>query len=156
RALTKGLLEAQLEIHSASEETKRRIAREISDPGHLDQPDAAPVTAVLTGRFDDGRGTERHDPRRIDFVPHAWPEYGVWILSQMQRWGHLPGKVDYREVVGRVMQSASSEAIAAEVGFDRNVARRGLEHLSRTSLDDPFHFMLSQPYCSFRESSPRG
>jgi hypothetical protein len=64
----------------------------------LNREDPIPVEQALSGDFPDGKGGEHKIPDRIDFIPHPWPEHGKWMLSQMQRWSQLPGKVDYMEV----------------------------------------------------------
>ena len=110
--MLKSVLEAELALHEADVEQKRTIAREISDPQHLNQDDPVPVEQALAGDFPDGRGEQHKIPDRIDFIPYPWVEYGSWMLSQMQRWGQLATKVDYREVVESVFQTDATREVA--------------------------------------------
>ncbi|MFX7878938.1 nitrate ABC transporter substrate-binding protein, partial [Acinetobacter baumannii] len=70
------------------------VAKVISPPAYLNQPETV-VEQVLTGRFADGLGNVKNVPGRADFDPVPWDSMGVWILTQMKRWGYIKGDVDY-------------------------------------------------------------
>jgi nitrate/nitrite transport system substrate-binding protein len=146
RRLVRGLVEAERALRRADPTDRARIARELADPAHLDQRDPSLVEAVLTGEFDDGRGTRRLVPDRIDFVPDPRPEYGVWILAQMQRWGQLAARVDYDRTTAAVMATGLLDDPTAACD---SVPTPGL---SRT---DPFASMRAAPFSAFREEDPR-
>ena len=149
RALLGGLLEAEATLHFAGTEERRAIARTISDPEHLNLDDPLPAEQVLSGRFPDGRGAEHRVRDRIDFVPHPFVDYGSWALCQMQRWGQLEAKVDYREVVESTFDSRSTLDLIETLGFDGG--RRSSTHRVGFDGTDPFAYMAEQPFSSFEE-----
>lgn len=151
RAMLKSVLEAELALHQADEDGRAAIAREICDPRHLNQEDTAPVEMALTGVFPDGKGGQLRVPDRIDFIPHPWPEYGKWMLSQMQRWGQLPGRIDYDSAVETVFQ-AESGPLAESVGFSDTGPK--LDGVHPFTGEDPFSYMKAQPFCAHRETPP--
>ena len=154
RAMLKSVIEAELALHRADKRSRVAIAREISDPAHLGQPDPLPVEQVLTGVFPDGKGGEHNVPDRIDFRPYPWPEYGSWILSQMQRWGQLAGDVDYERVAGEVFRFDDARELAREVGFDEE-AGPALEGVAPFTGQDPQAYMSAQPFCVWEAQKTR-
>ena len=151
RALLTSILEAEMALHSADVEERRVIARSISDPAHLNLDDVLPAEQVLSGDFPDGKGGSHHVPDRIDFVPHAFVEYGTWMLTQMQRWGQLGVRIDYREVVESTFDSDAARDIAVAVGYSPDA----LPSLGAVgfSAEAPFASMQGQPFCAFPETS---
>src|SRR5690606_19850317 len=75
------------------------------------------LTAVLTGRYDDGLGNRRNEPARIDFDPLPWHSMAVWILTQMKRWGYVKGDVDYQAIAERVYLAADCARVMRELGY---------------------------------------
>ena len=53
-----------------------------------------------------GWATIKKDPGRIDFDPYPWHSMAIWILTQMKRWGHLKGDVNYKSVAEQVYRAA--------------------------------------------------
>ncbi len=149
RAMLRSVLEAELALHKADVQERKAIAREISGPEYLNQEDPVPVEQALSGDFPDGRGEHRTIPDRIDFIPYPWEEYGSWILSQMQRWAQLPGRVDYREVVESVFQGDTRE-FAEALGFE-GVDKPRLEGIDSFAGKDAFSYMQGQPFCAFQD-----
>lgn len=149
RALLKSVLEAELVLHRANPDQRKAIAREICDPRHLNQPDPIPVEQALSGHFPDGKGHWHNIPDRIDFIPHPWLEYGSWMLSQMQRWGQLPGKIDHHKVVESVFQQDTCE-MAVDLGFDSSDKPR-LEGVQPFTGETPLAYARKQPFCAFQE-----
>jgi nitrate/nitrite transport system substrate-binding protein len=41
----------------------------------------------------------------------------IWILTQMKRWGHLKGDVNYKSVAEQVYRAADCDRIAKELGY---------------------------------------
>ncbi|MFC1975188.1 ABC transporter substrate-binding protein [Chloroflexota bacterium] len=151
RVMLQSVLEAELALHQANAATKKMIAQEISAPQYLNQEDPIPVEQALSGDFPDGRGQHHLIPDRIDFIPHPWLEYGSWILSQMQRWGQLPGQVDYHEVVTSVFHAETHE-MAEAIGFEQEQTPK-LAGIHPFTGKDPFAYMQEQPFCAFREQT---
>ena len=83
-SLLKALVDA---TQFASDKKNRKdISAAIAPTNYLNQP-VAVIEQVLTGRYADGLGNILDVPDRIDFDPFPWHSMGVWILTQMKRWG---------------------------------------------------------------------
>ncbi len=150
QAMLKSVLEAELALHKADIEQRKAIAREISGPIHLNQEDPVPVEQALAGDFPDGKGGEHKIPDRIDFIPDPWHEYGIWMLSQMQRWAQLQGKIDYREVVESVFETKEVFELAEALGF-ATADKPRLKGIHPFTGKEGSTYMLNQPYCAFQE-----
>lgn len=97
-------------------ENRKQIAEAIAPANYLNQPPIV-VEQVLTGTFADGLGAVRKVPDRIAFDPFPWESFAVWILTQMKRWGQLPGDVDYAKVAKEVFLATDAAKLMAEVGL---------------------------------------
>ncbi len=148
-ALLRSIIEAESELHHASSEERCVMARAISDPAHLNLDDPGPAEQVLGGVFPDGKGGLHQVADRIDFVPHPFAEYGYWMLSQMQRWGQVGGRVDYGAIVERTFDSHGASEVASATGYPRD-ARPATDVIGFDGKD-PFAYMGAQPFCSFTE-----
>ncbi|MFO7602845.1 MAG: CmpA/NrtA family ABC transporter substrate-binding protein [Gammaproteobacteria bacterium] len=114
-ALFKSIVEAT--HFSSKQENRKDIAAAISPKNYLNQP-VQVVEQVLTGRFADGLGNIRNEPDRIDFDPFPWHSMGVWILTQMKRWGYIKGDVDYKGIAEQVYLAADCGKLMKELGYD--------------------------------------
>ncbi|HLF23638.1 MAG TPA: nitrate ABC transporter substrate-binding protein, partial [Burkholderiales bacterium] len=101
---------------AAKKENRLEIAKAISLKNYLNQPEEV-VAAVLTGQYDDGLGNKRNVPDRIDFNPFPWHSMGVWILTQMKRWGYIKGEVNYKQIAEQVYRAADCGKIMKELGY---------------------------------------
>lgn len=114
-ALLKSIIDATQ--YAAQPENRVEIAEAISPSAYLNQP-VPVVQQVLTGRFTDGLG-EIHDvPQRIDFDPFPWHSMGVWILTQMKRWGYIEGDIDWRGVAERVYLASDAATVMRQLGYE--------------------------------------
>ncbi len=77
---------------------------------------SAVIEQVLTGRYADGLGNIKDVPDRIDFNPFPWHSMGVWILTQMKRWGYIEGDVDYEGVAEQVYPAGDCAKIMKDLG----------------------------------------
>jgi anti-anti-sigma regulatory factor len=102
------------------------------------------VARVLAGRHRESGRTDRAVPRRIDFIPYPYPEYGIWILSQMQRWRQLRREVDYEGVVREVFQIDHTREIARAVGFPEH--EPSLTGVAPVSAGDALECIRLQPF----------
>jgi len=103
--------------HYASDPAHRKeIAAAIAPTNYLNQP-VTVLEQVLTGTYADGLGNIRKEPNRIDFDPYPWHSMAIWILTQMKRWGHLKGDVNYKSVAEQVYRAADCDRIAKELGY---------------------------------------
>ena len=91
------------------------VAKVISPPAYLNQPETV-VEQVLTGRFADGLGNVKNVPGRADFDPVPWDSMGVWILTQMKRWGYIKGDVDYKAIAEKVLLLTEAKKHMKELG----------------------------------------
>ena len=150
QAMLRSVLESELALHRATAIEKVEIARELSKPGYLSQTESAPVEQALSGDFPNGKGEQLHVPDRMDFIPHPWPEHGKWILSQMQRWAQLPGKVEYNEIIENVFQGETRQ-IAEALGFEKR-HKPNFHRGTSFTPEAPYDYMRSQPFCAYREN----
>jgi nitrate/nitrite transport system substrate-binding protein len=148
RALIRSIVAAQRALEDADVEQRRRMARGIAELGVWSTRDLGAIEQALTGVFRDGRGTQRTVPDRIAFRPVAREEHAVWILSQMQRWGQLPGEVDYAAIVKSTLLRDVLHPLAEERGFVLNSPLP--ENMTPTSADTALEQLKSQPFCAFK------
>jgi len=113
-ALFKSIVDAT--HYAAKSENRAAIAKAIAPKNYLNQPEEV-VAAVLTGKYDDGLGKQHNVPNRIDFNPFPWHSMGVWILTQMKRWGYIKGDVNYKQIAERVYRAADCGKIMKELGY---------------------------------------
>jgi len=99
-ALSRAIIDATGYANKA--ENRKEIADAIAPANYLNQPPIV-VEQALTGVFADGLGNVIKQPLRAGFDPFPWESFGVWILTQMQRWGQLKGEVDYAAVAKSVL-----------------------------------------------------
>jgi|TARA_R100000005_G_scaffold77176_2_gene44377 nitrate/nitrite transport system substrate-binding protein len=113
-ALLKSLVDATQYAHKS--ENRKEISAAIAPPNYLNQP-VPVIEQVLTGRYADGLGNIKDVPDRIDFDPFPWHSMGVWILTQMKRWGYIEGDVDYKGVAERVYLAGDCAKIMKDLGL---------------------------------------
>jgi nitrate/nitrite transport system substrate-binding protein len=101
---------------AAGPENRATIAEAIAPANYLNQP-VPVVEQVLTGRYADGLGNVKNVPNRIEFDPVPWNALGVWILTQMKRWGYVKGDVRYREIVEQVYLMTDAKKRMKEEGI---------------------------------------
>ena len=118
RALMRAITDAAVWAHDPSH--RPQIAAAIAPAEYLNQPPPV-VEAVLTGNFADGKGGNLTVPNRIDFDPYPWQSFGVWILSQMVRWGLAPKDKftrteDFTSLAKTVFDTDASRAALTALG----------------------------------------
>jgi nitrate/nitrite transport system substrate-binding protein len=113
-ALFRAIVDA---THYASKsENRKEIAKAIAPKNYLNQP-VIVLEQVLTGTYADGLGAIRKDPNRIDFDPYPYHSMAIWILTQMKRWGHLKGNVNYQSVAEQVYLAADCDKVSKGLGY---------------------------------------
>jgi nitrate/nitrite transport system substrate-binding protein len=75
------------------------------------------VEQVLIGRYADGLVNIKGMPDRIGFDPFHWHSMAVWILTQMKRWKHIDGDVDYRKLAEQIYLAAECDKLSCELGY---------------------------------------
>lgn len=122
--------------HYASDPAHRKeIAAAIAPANYLNQP-VTVLEQVLTGTYADGLGSIQKAPDRIDFDPYPWHSMAIWILTQMKRWGHLKGEVNYRAIAEQVYLAAGCDRIAKELGYRTHDAT-SMKHTIMGKVFDP-------------------
>ncbi len=114
-ALLKALVDATQYAHK--QENRKEISAAIAPTNYLNQP-VPVIEQVLTGRYADGLGEIKDVPDRIDFDPFPWHSMGVWILTQMKRWGYIEGDVDYKGVAEQVYLAGDCAKIMKDLGLE--------------------------------------
>ena len=46
---------------------------------------------------------------------------GVWILTQMKRWGYIEGDVDYKAIAEQVYLASDARKVMTDLGYDAPV-----------------------------------
>jgi nitrate/nitrite transport system substrate-binding protein len=112
------LLRAIIDATQYSNEpgNRKEIAEAIAPRNYLNQP-VPVIQQVLTGRYADGLGEVQNVPDRIDFDPFPWHSMGVWILTQMKRWGYIEGDVDYKGIAEQVYLAGETGKLMREMGY---------------------------------------
>jgi len=113
-ALFKAIVDAT--HFAAKAENRKAIADAIAPKNYLNQP-VVVLEQVLTGRYADGLGNIKEVPDRINFDPFPWHSMAVWILTQMKRWKHVDGDLDYKKVAEQVYLAADCDKISRELGY---------------------------------------
>jgi nitrate/nitrite transport system substrate-binding protein len=90
------------------------IAKVISPQNYLNQPETV-VAQVLTGKYADGLGNVKVAPDRADFDPVPWDAMGIWMLTQMKRWGYLKGEVNYQDIAEKIFLLTDAKARMKEL-----------------------------------------
>lgn len=114
-ALLRAIIDATQ--YASDPANRTEIAEAIAPTNYLNQP-VPVIEQVLTGTFADGLGNVRQEPNRIDFDPFPWQSMGVWILTQMKRWGYVDGDIDYRSIAEQVYLASDARAVMRELGYD--------------------------------------
>lgn len=132
-AMWRAIVEA---THYASDPAHRKeIAAAIAPANYLNQP-VTVLEQVLTGTYADGLGSIQNAPDRIDFDPYPWHSMAIWILTQMKRWGHLKGEVNYKAVAEQVYLAAGCNRIAKGLGYPTHDAL-SMKHTIMGKVFDP-------------------
>jgi nitrate/nitrite transport system substrate-binding protein len=122
--------------HYASDPAHRKeIAAAIAPTNYLNQP-VTVLEQVLTGTYADGLGAIKKEPNRIDFDPYPWHSMAIWIMTQMKRWGHLKGDVNYKSVAEQVYRAAGCDKIEKELGYKTH-ASTSMKHVIMGKEFDP-------------------
>ncbi|BDW84241.1 CmpA/NrtA family ABC transporter substrate-binding protein [Roseicyclus marinus] len=114
-ALLKAIIDATQ--YASDPANREEISAAIAPENYLNQP-VEVIQQVLTGTFADGLGNVQRVPDRIDFDPFPWHSMGVWILTQMRRWGYIENDIDYRAVAEQVYLASDARRIMEDLGYE--------------------------------------
>jgi nitrate/nitrite transport system substrate-binding protein len=113
-ALFKALVNASASAHKI--ENRAGIAKAISTPNYLNQPETV-VLQALSGHYADGLGNVCNEPDRADFNPVPWYSMATWMLTQMRRWGYIKHDVDYDALAEQIFLLTDARARMKEIGI---------------------------------------
>jgi nitrate/nitrite transport system substrate-binding protein len=136
QALFKAIVEATAYAHNPA--NRKEIAKAIAPRNYLNQP-VEVIEQVLTGEFPDGLGNTRSVPDRIDFDPFPWQSMGIWILTQMRRWGYIKEDIDYKKIAEQVYLAADCRDVMKSLGYKppaQNMAKHNFL-VGKTKVFDP-------------------
>ena len=114
-ALLKAIIDATQ--YASNPDNRIEISEAIAPTNYLNQP-VEVIQQVLTGTYADGLGAVQQVPNRIDFDPFPWHSMGVWILTQMKRWGYIENDIDYKAVAEQVYLAADAKKVMNDLGYD--------------------------------------
>ncbi|MFP4154575.1 MAG: ABC transporter substrate-binding protein [Halothiobacillaceae bacterium] len=107
---------ASATVYAHKPENRAEIIDAIAPANYLNQP--VPVLQqVMTGRYADGLGNIVDVPGRADFDPFPWESMGVWILTQMKRWGYIEDEVDYPQIAEQIFLATDARRRLEEMGL---------------------------------------
>jgi len=52
-------------------------------------------------------------PQRIEFRPFPYHSMGVWMLTQMRRWGYIKDGVDFKAIAEKVFRAVDAQKLLA-------------------------------------------
>ena len=113
-AMTKAIIDATGYANKA--ENRKEIADTIAPANYLNQPPVV-VEQALTGVYADGLGSIVRQPQRAGFDPFPWESFGVWIMTQMKRWGQVKGDLDYAAVSRNVLLATDARKQMTALGL---------------------------------------
>ncbi|RBO89557.1 ABC transporter substrate-binding protein [Nocardia puris] len=147
QALTRAVHDAALWSDKA--ENRAAAARSMAPEQFLNQQPQL-LEAILTGEFQDGTGIARRVPDRVRFEPYPQEAFGIWMLTQFQRWG-LAGAgrwttaQEYRDTVRSVFDADASRAAFTALGVPPPApATELLINGRRFDPDHPSHWTVKQ------------
>ncbi len=114
-ALLKSIIDATQ--YASNPDNRKEISEAIAPTNYLNQP-VPVIEQVLTGTYADGLGEVKMVPDRIDFDPFPWHSMGVWILTQMKRWGYIENEIDYKAVAEQVYLAADCKKVMEDLGYE--------------------------------------
>lgn len=110
RAIIKGTVMAN------QPSVQRDLSVLLSPANYLNQPELV-IRQALTGRFADGIGQVQDVPDRTGFDALPWHSMAIWMLTQMQRWGYLKGKVNYQDLANKVFLLTDAKKQMQAMGY---------------------------------------
>jgi len=108
---------ASATVYAHKPENRPAIIEAIAPANYLNQP--IPVLQqVMTGKFADGLGNVQNVPGRADFDPFPWQSMGVWILTQLKRWGYIKQDIDYQQIAEQIFLATEARERLKAMGIE--------------------------------------
>ena len=121
-------------LHVSKPENRPGMAKVLAQPQYLNAPEVV-VEQVLTGRYADGLGSIKNDPRRVDYQPFPHYSAAVWLMAQLRRWNMLKDDIDYKKLAQNVMLTADAARIMREQGSTPPAVEFGVETILGKKFD---------------------
>ena len=102
-------------LHVSKQENRAGMAKVLAQPQYLNAPEVV-IEQVITGRYADGLGNIKNEPRRVDYQPFPHYSAAVWLMTQLRRWNMLKEDVDYKKLAEQVMLATDAAKIMREQG----------------------------------------
>jgi nitrate/nitrite transport system substrate-binding protein len=102
-------------LYVSDKNNRGGMAKVLAQPQYLNAPEVV-LEQVITGRYADGLGNIKDDPRRVDYRPFPHYSAAVWLMTQLRRWNMLKEDVDYKKLAEQVMLATDASKIMREQG----------------------------------------
>nr|WP_242025475.1 ABC transporter substrate-binding protein [Leptolyngbya sp. FACHB-36] len=114
RTVNKAIIEAA--SYANDPKNRETVAKQMSERKYLNQPEPV-LTAVMTGKFENGLGQTLDVPDRIQFDPYPWKSFAKWISTQLVRWDLMPSdQAKYQEIADRIYMTDLARDLAKDLG----------------------------------------
>ena len=144
---TKALLKAIMEAQMFCEEPANReeVARICSQRRWINAP-VGDIVDRMKGDFDYGTGrVVTNSPQQMrywkDQASYPFQSHDLWFLTENQRWGYLPSKLDTSALIKKVNREDIWRTAAAELKIDKAAipasTSRGVEKFFDGKVFDP-------------------
>lgn len=140
---------AVLEATATAELPEQRVAfaDAMAPANYLNQPPEV-LRQILTGIYPDGLGNIKRVPDRISFMPFPTQSMGIWVLSQMKRWGYIKEDIDYKSVSSEIIRSAGTATRMTEMKTE-------LPEVKFSDLSDDYYPILDVYGRKFDPANPK-
>ena len=131
-AFYRAIIAASLHVSDAT--NRPGMVKVLAKPQYLNAPELV-IEQVLTGRYADGLGNIKNDPRRVDYQPFPHYSAAVWLMTQLRRWNMLKEDIDYKKLAEQVMLTTDAGKIMREQGAVPPAGGFGMEKILGKDFD---------------------
>jgi nitrate/nitrite transport system substrate-binding protein len=110
------------------------MAKVLAQQQYLNAP-VVVLEQVVSGRYADGLGAIKDDPRRVDYQPFPHYSAAVWLMTQLRRWNMLKEDIDYKKLAEQVMLATDASRIMRESGASPPAGGFGKEIILGSEFD---------------------
>jgi nitrate/nitrite transport system substrate-binding protein len=121
-------------LYVSDKNNRSGMAKILSQQQYLNAPEVV-VEQVITGRYADGLGAIKEDPRRVDYQPFPHYSAAVWLMTQLRRWNMLKEDIDYKKLAQQVMLTSDASRIMRESGVSPPAEGFGKEIILGSEFD---------------------
>jgi nitrate/nitrite transport system substrate-binding protein len=121
-------------LYVSDRNNRAGMAKVLAQPQYLNAPEVV-LEQVITGRYADGLGNIKDDPRRVDYQPFPHYAAAVWLMTQLRRWNMLKDDIDYKKLAEQVMLATEASKIMRDNGASPPAEGFGKEIILGTEFD---------------------